>query len=49
MMTFEPSAPHAMAIAILKFLHKNAWTIVFAIAGCYFCYRQREFPLSERV
>lgn len=38
----------AHATSMLKYLHRNAWTIVFIIAGAYFCYseviapRQRE-------
>jgi hypothetical protein len=42
-MAFDLSSPHAMVINVLKYLHKNAWTIVFVIAGCFLLYYQREF------
>ncbi len=31
------------AVLILKYVHRNAWTIVFLIAGGYFCYFQCEY------
>jgi len=36
------SAISTHAVLILKFVHKNAWTIVFLIAGGYFCFNQCE-------
>lgn len=33
---------------ILKYLHKNAWTIVFIIAGCYVCYDWFIDPLLHK-
>lgn len=38
----------AYAKFILKYLHKNAWTIVFIIAGGYFCYDQFIDPLLHK-
>mmetsp|Transcript_16575 Transcript_16575/g.30094 ORF Transcript_16575/g.30094 Transcript_16575/m.30094 type:complete len:143 (+) Transcript_16575:314-742(+) len=34
--------------SILKYLHKNAWTIVFIIAGGYFCYSEIIDPLLHK-
>ena len=36
--TFSDIVAHLKLM--LKYLHRNAWTIVFIIAGGYFCYSQ---------
>lgn len=36
------------ATSILKYLHKNAWTIVFVIAGCYFFYTEVIDPMIQK-
>ena len=33
------------AVVLIKYIHKNAWTIVFLLAGGYFCFYQCEFIL----
>ncbi|KAL7535168.1 hypothetical protein ACHAXR_006324 [Thalassiosira sp. AJA248-18] len=46
MITISEITTHAKFI--LKYLHKNAWTIIFILAGCYFCYDQFIDPLLHK-
>jgi len=36
------------ATSILQYLHKNAWTIVLIIAGCYFFYTELIDPMIQK-
>eukprot|EP00581_Thalassiosira_minuscula_P014033 CAMPEP_0183717648 /NCGR_PEP_ID=MMETSP0737-20130205/11205_1 /TAXON_ID=385413 /ORGANISM="Thalassiosira miniscula, Strain CCMP1093" /LENGTH=146 /DNA_ID=CAMNT_0025947123 /DNA_START=84 /DNA_END=524 /DNA_ORIENTATION=- len=47
MITLSDASTHLRSI--LKYLHKNAWTIVFIIAGAYFCYSQFIDPLLHKL
>eukprot|EP00584_Thalassiosira_punctigera_P009089 CAMPEP_0172530556 /NCGR_PEP_ID=MMETSP1067-20121228/4259_1 /TAXON_ID=265564 ORGANISM="Thalassiosira punctigera, Strain Tpunct2005C2" /NCGR_SAMPLE_ID=MMETSP1067 /ASSEMBLY_ACC=CAM_ASM_000444 /LENGTH=120 /DNA_ID=CAMNT_0013314787 /DNA_START=245 /DNA_END=604 /DNA_ORIENTATION=+ len=39
----------AHAKSVLGYLHRNAWTIVFIVAGGYFCYAQFIDPLVHKI
>jgi len=36
------------AVVLIKYIHKNAWTIVFLLAGGYFCFYQFIHPLLRK-